>query len=101
MNCFQKDVLNINDLSLAYPSSRRWVLDGLNLKLARGESLALIGSSGSGKSTIAKVLLQILPQGTVCKGEVLLHDKNLMKLGLDDLAKLRGELIGLVFQDPS
>ncbi len=101
MNCSQKDVLNIKDLSLSYPSSARWVLDELNLKLASGESLALIGSSGSGKSTIAKVLLQILPQGTFCTGEVLVHDKNLMKLTLHDLKKLRGELIGLVFQDPT
>ncbi len=101
MNCSQKDVLNIKDLRLAYPFSKKWVLDGFNLKLGSGESLALIGSSGSGKSTLAKVLLQILPQGTVCRGEVLLHDKDLMKLPLDDLEKLRGELIGLVFQDPA
>ena len=61
MNSSQKDVLNIKDLSFCYPDGKNWVLDGFNLTLGSGERLALIGSSGSGKSTVAKVLLQIIP----------------------------------------
>ncbi len=93
--------MNIKNLSLAYPPNQKWILDGLNLKLSKGESLALIGSSGSGKSTLAKLLLQILPQGTVYKGEVRFHNQDLMNLTIDELERLRGELIGLVFQDPA
>ncbi|KGG11466.1 MULTISPECIES: ABC transporter ATP-binding protein [Prochlorococcus] len=100
MNCSQKDVLNIKDLSIRYVDSKTWVLEGLNLKLGRGERLALIGSSGSGKSTFAKVLLQIIPSGSFCRGELLLNGVDLMSLSHNDLEKLRGEMIGLVFQDP-
>ena len=51
------DVLNIQDLKVSYPNSTKWILDGFNLNLAAGERLALIGSSGSGKSTVAKALM--------------------------------------------
>ena len=100
MTCSQKDVLNIKDLSVSYPHSKEWVLDGVNLTLGCGERLALLGSSGSGKSTVAKALLQIIPSGSICKGEMLLSGHNLLKESNEALHKLRGELIGLVFQDP-
>ncbi len=100
MNCSQKDVLNIKDFSMCYPGEKGLVLDGLNLRLRRGERLALIGSSGSGKSTVAKALLQIIPPGSFCRGELLLHGKNLMNMTPKHLEQVRGELIGLIFQDP-
>ncbi len=101
MNCSENDVLNIKDLRICYPGSKRWVLDGFNLRIQRGERLALIGSSGSGKSTVAKAILQIAPPGSICKGELLLDGFDLMKVDCHVLQKLRGELIGLVFQDPA
>ena len=97
MNCSQKDVLNIKDLSVSYPHSKKWVLDGVNLTLGCGERLALLGSSGSGKSTVAKALLQIIPSGSICKGEMLLSGHNLLKESNEALHKMRGELVGLVF----
>ncbi len=100
MNCSENDVLNIKDLSFCYPGSKKWTLDGLNLHIGRGERLALIGSSGSGKSTIAKVLLQIMPAGCVCRGEILLNSFDLLRMQQHELEKVRGEQIGLVFQDP-
>ncbi len=100
MNCSQNDVLNIKDLSISYPYGKKWVLDRLSLTLRDGERLALLGSSGCGKSTVAKALLQIIPQGSICKGEILLKGNDLLKKSNEALHKLRGELIGLVFQDP-
>ena len=100
MNCSQNDVLNIKDLRVCYPDSQKWVIDGLSLNLRRGERLALIGSSGSGKSTVAKALLQIIPPGSLCRGELFLNGRDVMRFSKTELEKLRGELIGLVFQDP-
>mgnify|MGYP001322607874 CR=1 FL=1 len=94
------DVLNIQDLKVRYPNSRKWVLNGFNLNISAGERLALIGSSGSGKSTVAKALMQILPSGSRCEGQLLLVGKELLNLNDLELEKARGELLGLVFQDP-
>lgn len=71
------------------------VLDGISLTIARGESVAVVGPSGSGKST----LLQII--GTldrVTSGEVLLEGRNLATLGESELAEVRNQQIGFVFQ---
>ncbi len=100
MTCSGKDVLIIKDLSFCYLGSKRWVLDKVNLQLKRGERIALIGSSGSGKSTIAKILLQIIPPGSICTGNIFLDGHDLMKLEVKNLEKFRGELVGLIFQDP-
>ena len=61
-----RPVLELEQLRLRYPGSNSWTLDGLNLSLEPGETLALVGSSGCGKSTVARAVMQLLPQGTVC-----------------------------------
>ncbi len=100
MTSFKGDVLNIQDLKMCYPNSHQWVLDGFGLRIRTGEIVALTGSSGSGKSSVAKVLMQILPSGSVCTGNVFLAEQNLLRLNSQCLVKVRGQLVGLVFQDP-
>ncbi|ABX08141.1 ABC transporter ATP-binding protein [Prochlorococcus marinus] len=94
------DVLNIQNLRVCYPNTSKWVLDRFNLNIRAGERVALIGSSGSGKSTVAKALMQILPSGSICQGSLLVAGQDLMNLEPKSLVQLRGELVGLVFQDP-
>ncbi len=94
------DVLKIQGLKVRYPNSTKWILNGFNLKMSAGEKVALVGSSGSGKSTVAKALMQILPPGSTCSGELNVDGQNLLQLTNKNLQKIRGELIGLVFQDP-
>ena len=100
MTSFSREVLNIEDLRVSYPNSNKWVLNGFNLRVLSGEKVALIGSSGSGKSTVARVLLQIMPLGTICEGRLSLEGKDLIQLNKDNSKKIRGQSIGLVFQDP-
>ena len=66
MNNCSKEVLKINKLNAIYPNSTTYVLNGLNLKMNRGERLALVGSSGCGKSTVAKAIMRLLPDGSAC-----------------------------------
>ena len=94
------DVLELQHLRMRYPSSSSWILDDLNLKILSGDRLALVGPSGSGKSTIARVALQLLPLGSYCKGKILINGQDPRKFDSNKLRKLRGEDIGLVFQDP-
>ena len=100
MNNCSKEVLKINKLNAIYPNSTTYVLNGLNLKMNRGERLALVGSSGCGKSTVAKAIMQLLPDGSTCYGEIFLNGKNVLKLDEDSLPSIRGKEVGLIFQDP-
>ena len=71
------------------------ILRGVNLELARGESLAIVGPSGSGKSTLLNII------GTLDRpnsGTVVLSGRNLSSLSDDELAAVRNEKIGFVFQ---
>lgn len=93
-------VLTLNQLRLRYPGSETWTLDGLNLSLSSGDRLALVGPSGCGKSTVARAALQLLPPGSQCEGELRLNGQDPRQLSRRDLRDLRGEAVGLVFQDP-
>ena len=95
-----RPVLELEQLRLRYPGSEHWTLDGLNLRLEPGETLALVGSSGCGKSTVARAVMQLLPRGTVCEGRLDLTGQDPRQLRRPQLRQLRGEAVGLVFQDP-
>ena len=93
-------VLTLNQLRLRYPGSESWTLDGLDLSLKSGDRLALVGPSGCGKSTVARAALQLLPPGSCCEGDLLLNGQDPRQLSRPALRALRGEAVGLVFQDP-
>ena len=95
-----RPVLELEQLRLRYPGSEHWTLDGLNLRLEPGETLALVGSSGCGKSTVARAVMQLLPRGTLCEGRLDLTGQDPRQLRRPQLRQLRGEAVGLVFQDP-
>ena len=93
-------ILELNQLRMRYPRSTDWTLDGLNLSIKAGERLALVGPSGCGKSTVARVVLQLLPPGSICNGGLKLAGQDPRPLKQNQLRQLRGESVGLVFQDP-
>lgn len=93
-------LLSLKGLRVTYPQSRQATLDGLDLSLDPGETLALVGPSGCGKSTVARAALHLLPQGSWCSGELLLAGRDPRRLPRPELRRLRGEAVGLVFQDP-
>lgn len=96
-------LLEINDLHVYYKSY--WyilkVLNGVWLRVDKGERVGIIGESGSGKTTLLKSILKILPQnGIIPRGEIKYEGKNILKLGGNELAKIRRKEIGIIFQDP-
>ncbi|MCZ9747217.1 ATP-binding cassette domain-containing protein, partial [Pseudomonas aeruginosa] len=70
-----------------YAEQEPWVLDGLDLRIAGGESVAIVGPSGCGKSTLFNVLLGILPP---VEGQIRMAGLDLAQLGLDGLRELVG-----------
>jgi len=100
MNNSSKEVLKIKKLNAIYSNSSSYVLNGLDLSMNSGDRLALVGRSGCGKSTVAKAVMQLLPNGTTCNGEIFLNGKNVLKLDQISLQTIRGKEVGLIFQDP-
>ena len=93
-------MLLLRGLEVGYPGAPSPTLNGLNLQLHRGERLALVGPSGCGKSTVARTVLNLLPPGSRCEGELKLMGVDPRGLQRSALHRLRGEAVGLVFQDP-
>jgi peptide/nickel transport system ATP-binding protein len=94
----QPALLRVEGLTVSY--GRTEVVSDVGFSLARGESLALIGESGSGKSTIARSLLRLLPDGGTARGRVELEGRDLLALPERRFRPLRGRALGFVPQDP-
>lgn len=97
-------LLDVADLRVSYvrPSGRIRAVDGVSFQVHRGERLAVIGESGSGKSTIASTLLGLLPDNAVIdSGAARFGDRDLLALRTDKAwNQLRGGSIALIPQDP-
>ena len=93
-------LLRVEGLSVAY--GRTPVVHDVSFAIPRGGSLALIGESGSGKSTIARSVLRLLPRGTgKAQGRVAFDGQELLSLSEARFRPFRGRRIGFVPQDPS
>jgi|FaiFalFF_MnMetaG_3_1042247.scaffolds.fasta_scaffold01861_2 oligopeptide transport system ATP-binding protein len=90
-------VVRIRDLEVAYGSVR--ILEGISLEIRKGEILALVGETGSGKTTLAMALARMLPPGAAVRGYVEVDGWAIYDLPVPVLRSLRGRLIGLVPQD--
>lgn len=77
-------------------------VDGVTFHVDAGEMLALVGESGCGKSVTAYSLLRLIadPPGKIVGGEILFEGRDLMKLPDDEMRRLRGDRIAMIFQDP-
>ena len=77
-------------------------VDGIDLTINRGETLALVGESGCGKSVTAYSILRLVPSppGKIVCGEIFFEGKNLLSLTEKKLRDIRGSKISMVFQDP-
>jgi peptide/nickel transport system ATP-binding protein len=95
-------VLSIRDLRVWYGTEGDPVraVDGVSLDVRAGETLGLVGESGCGKSTLGRSVLGLLPEATAVAGEVLFGGRNLVGLEPDELRRLRGPELGLIFQEP-
>jgi len=97
-------MLQTQDLKVALDAELGLVkaIDGLTLAIQRGETFALVGESGCGKSMTALALMRLLPEnGRVTSGEVRLDRDDLLALPEAGMRAVRGGRIGMIFQEPS
>src|SRR5712692_6511367 len=98
-----KTLLEVEDLSTWLAASEGMVraVDGLSFSIERGETFALLGESGSGKSMTALSITRLLPDaGRIVSGAVRLEGKELLRLPEAAMRRVRGRRIGMIFQEP-
>lgn len=97
-------LLDVKGLTVEFPTSGGIVraVEDFDLAINAGETLALVGESGSGKSTAALALLGLIPEaaGRISSGEVRFEARDLRCLSPRELRKVRGNRVGMIFQDP-
>lgn len=96
-------LLEVEDLKTQIRLRRGTVhaVDGLSFEVEAGETLGIVGESGCGKTMAAMSIMRLLPRGGfIADGQIRLEGRDLVKLELPELRKVRGNDIGIVFQDP-
>ena len=99
-----ENYLEVEDLSVTYSSGGERVsaVNHVSFQLKRGKTLALVGETGAGKTTIAKSILRILPepQAKITSGSIKLEGTDLLQFNENEMRRIRGKKISMVFQDP-
>src|ERR671929_372104 len=98
------NLLSIKDLRTYFETEDGTVraVDGISFDLKRGETLGIVGESGSGKSVTNLSVIRLIPSppGRIVSGEVLFHGQDILSLPDDEVRKIRGKRISMIFQDP-
>ena len=99
----KEEILRVEDLH-TYFYSREGVVkaaNGVNLSVKADSTLGIVGESGSGKSVTALSLLRLIPYpGKIVQGAIHFENRDLLKLDTEELIRVRGSAIAMIFQDP-
>jgi oligopeptide/dipeptide ABC transporter ATP-binding protein len=97
-------LLSIHDLKVYFRGDETVAraLDGVSYDIRRGETVCLVGESGCGKTVSALTILGLIPRppGEIAGGKILFQGKNLLEFGEEEMQKIRGSRIAMVFQEP-
>jgi oligopeptide/dipeptide ABC transporter ATP-binding protein len=100
----QKPLLEVQDLRIAFNTERGQVrpVQGVSFSIYPGQTLALVGESGCGKSVTSMSILRLIPMppGEIQGGQVLLEGRDLLKLSETEMRSVRGRQIAMIFQEP-
>jgi len=95
-------LLDVRGLNVSFESAagRQQAVRGLGFSISEGESLALVGESGCGKSTAALALMRLLPDSASCTGHIQFAGRKLPDLSPAEMRALRGRSLSMIFQEP-
>ena len=97
------EILKVENLNLGFEIKKNFyqVLYDVNFSIQKGETFALVGESGCGKSMTAMSVIKLLPKHSkITSGKIFFEDKNLLNLSQKEIQKIRGRRISLIPQDP-
>jgi oligopeptide transport system ATP-binding protein len=97
-------ILSVNNLKTYFHTEDGVVkaVDGISFELKKGETLGIVGESGSGKSVTNLSVMRLIPEppGKIVDGSIVFDGVNVRDLSIDDVRKIRGKRIAMIFQDP-
>ena len=95
-------ILEVDNLSIDYLTRNGTVkaVDEISFSIGQRETIGLVGESGCGKSTTGLAILGLLPPNARISGKIVYKDKDLAKISHEELRKIRGKEISMIFQDP-
>ncbi|MBQ3437312.1 MAG: ABC transporter ATP-binding protein [Fusobacterium sp.] len=98
------NLLEIKDLEIQYVKNDETVyaVNGINIELAEGETLGLVGETGAGKTTTALGIMRLIsgPTGKIKGGTINFDGKSILEIPEEEVRKIRGNEISMIFQDP-
>jgi peptide/nickel transport system ATP-binding protein len=96
--------LSVKDLVVEYTMESEVIhaVNGVSFSMEKGKTLALVGETGAGKTSIAKAILRVLPDppARIRNGEICLEGRDILRLKEQEMRKIRGDRISMIFQDP-
>ena len=97
------NILEVKNLKVSFRTNNGTVkaVRNISFNLEKGETLAIVGESGSGKSVTSKAIIGILAGNSIVEnGEILYDGRDLLKITEEEMCKIRGDKISMIFQDP-
>lgn len=97
------ELLNINELHINFSTNggQVQVLSGFCLDIQKGNSICLVGESGCGKTIVALSIMRLLPENAQISGKIRFKDRDLLTLGKEEMRRIRGHEISMIFEQPS
>ncbi len=103
MEAFEK-ILEVKDLQTSFFTERGEVkaVDHVSFDVYKGKTVCIVGESGCGKSVTSLSIMRLIPNppGKIVGGEILYKGKNLLNLSMEEMRKIRGNEISMIFQEP-
>ncbi|MBN2754483.1 MAG: ABC transporter ATP-binding protein [Candidatus Goldbacteria bacterium] len=95
-------IINVSGLTVKYKVKKNFItaVTGVSLDISAGESAAIVGESGCGKTTLANALLKLLPENAVVTGSVFMDAMDVLNADEERLRSMRGKTAGMIFQEP-
>jgi oligopeptide/dipeptide ABC transporter ATP-binding protein len=98
------DLIQVRNLRTSFftPEGELRAIDGVSFEIAEGKTLGLVGESGCGKSVTSLSIMRLIPSppGKIVAGEILYKGRDLLKLDNEEMRKIRGNEISMIFQEP-
>jgi oligopeptide/dipeptide ABC transporter ATP-binding protein len=98
------DLIQVKNLRTSFftPEGEVRAIDGVSFEIAEGKTLGLVGESGCGKSVTSLSIMRLIPSppGKIVGGEIIYRGRDLLKLGNEEMRKIRGNEISMIFQEP-